>query len=460
MPNKLIKPDIILAETLRLVHQKANFLGNINTSYDNKFAKQGAKVGDTIEVRLPNRYTVRHGPEINIQDTKERKKKIRINKQAGVDMEFTSKELTLDIDDFSHRFIEPAVTTLVSAIESEMLSEIHPKITSWTWVKKDDKLFTKILEGNERLSAKLCPDDGDRHFWMSTHESGRLVEEVSGLFNPQAKISRMLKSGEIGKTANNNFYTNTHLQTFTEDIASSLELIEHESRQPDKKSGGKGQLSEHQEIVLASAIHARNQPITTLDLSLATRIGSKDDEHGPLGDAIKPGTGLQIKDLQMLHPQTKKPTGYSWRGIITKVEDKAQSSTITIDPPLYWQEQITIDSNVVHVKHEKTIAPNVINITDGKHVKGDLIELTLLKKPAYHPLSLMIQAHPDAFVFGTADLVMPEGLDFKSRQTHEGISMRIIRKYDYKEDKFPCRIDCLYGYEYLRDELAHKYFCE
>ena len=60
----------------------------------------------------------------------------------------------------------------------------------------------------------------------------------------------------------------------------------------------------------------------------------------------------------------------------------------------------------------------------------------------------------DAFAFATADLVMPQGVDFATREVLDGISMRIVRQYDINNDKFPCRLDVLYGYKTLRPQLA------
>ena len=36
----------------------------------------------------------------------------------------------------------------------------------------------------------------------------------------------------------------------------------------------------------------------------------------------------------------------------------------------------------------------------------------------------------------------------------DGVSMRIVRQYDIVNDKFPCRIDVLYGYKTIRPQLA------
>jgi hypothetical protein len=65
--------------------------------------------------------------------------------------------------------------------------------------------------------------------------------------------------------------------------------------------------------------------------------------------------------------------------------------------------------------------------------------------------------HRDAFTFATADLVMPSGVDWSAREVFDGISMRIVRQYDINSDKFPARLDVLYGYKTLRPQWAVRH---
>jgi hypothetical protein len=69
-------------------------------------------------------------------------------------------------------------------------------------------------------------------------------------------------------------------------------------------------------------------------------------------------------------------------------------------------------------------------------------------------ISLLYQK--EAFAFATADLVMPGGVDFAAREVMDGISMRVVRQYDINNDKFPTRLDVLYGYKTLRPQLAAR----
>ena len=69
-----------------------------------------------------------------------------------------------------------------------------------------------------------------------------------------------------------------------------------------------------------------------------------------------------------------------------------------------------------------------------------------------YPQNLIYQKN--AITLGTADLLMPQGVDMASRQVHNGISMRIVRQYDINNDRMPCRIDVLYGYSVIRAPMA------
>src|SRR5437879_3492275 len=109
MVNTLLTPTQVTRKALQILHQKLNFIGSINRGYDDSFSKDGAKIGDTLKIRLPNQYTVRTGATIATQDTPETSVSLQIGTQKGVDMNFSSNELTLSLDDFSSRIIEPAV---------------------------------------------------------------------------------------------------------------------------------------------------------------------------------------------------------------------------------------------------------------------------------------------------------------------------------------------------------------
>ena len=122
MPNTILTPTAVTREALRILHQKLNFVGNVNRSYDDSFAKTGAKIGDSLKIRLPNEYTVRTGATLSAQDTAESSVTLQVATQKGVDLNFTSVDLTLSLDDFSKRILDPAMSVLAANIEADALS--------------------------------------------------------------------------------------------------------------------------------------------------------------------------------------------------------------------------------------------------------------------------------------------------------------------------------------------------
>jgi ornithine carbamoyltransferase len=100
MPNTLLTPTAVTREALRILHQKLNFVGNIVRDYDDSYAKSGAKIGSDLKIRLPNQYVVRSGATLSAQDTTETSVTLQVTSQKGVDLNFTSVDLTMSLDDF------------------------------------------------------------------------------------------------------------------------------------------------------------------------------------------------------------------------------------------------------------------------------------------------------------------------------------------------------------------------
>jgi len=98
MANSILTPTMITREALRVLHQKCNFIGNVNRQYDDRFAQTGAKIGTSLNVRMPSKYTVRTGATLSAQDHIERSTPLTVSSQYGVDVSFTSVELTMQLD--------------------------------------------------------------------------------------------------------------------------------------------------------------------------------------------------------------------------------------------------------------------------------------------------------------------------------------------------------------------------
>src|SRR5574343_943380 len=126
MANTLLTPTAVTRKAAMILHQKLNFIGRVDRQYDDSYKGSGApvkgKFGPTLKIRLPNEYTVRSGINMATQDVAERSVDLTVSTVKGVDMNFSSLDLALSIDDFSERFIEPAMSVLAANIEADALN--------------------------------------------------------------------------------------------------------------------------------------------------------------------------------------------------------------------------------------------------------------------------------------------------------------------------------------------------
>ena len=53
MANNILTPTMITREALRVLHGKLSFISNVNTQYDDRFAQTGAKIGTSLNIRMP-----------------------------------------------------------------------------------------------------------------------------------------------------------------------------------------------------------------------------------------------------------------------------------------------------------------------------------------------------------------------------------------------------------------------
>lgn len=208
MANTILTPTAVTREALRILHQKLNFIGRINRQYDDSFAEAGAKIGTDLKIRLPNQYTVRSGANLSTQDTTESSTTLQVTSQKGVDTTFSSAELTLSLDDFSQRILEPAMAVLAANIESDALGmrkDVYNAVNNIG----SAITFNKLMTARKILNDNLTPMDQNRTMLLNTQDNVDLVDALKGLFQDSAAIKEQYKEGMMGRTGGFEFYENT-----------------------------------------------------------------------------------------------------------------------------------------------------------------------------------------------------------------------------------------------------------
>jgi hypothetical protein len=394
MPNTILTPTAVTREALRILHQKLNFVGSITRDYDDSFAKKGAKIGDTLKVRLPNQYTVRSGSVMQVQNTAETSVDLKIQSQKGVDLEVTDAELTLSIDDFSERFIEPAMSVLAANIEADALSmykDVYQQVNN----QGSAAAFSKFLQGRKILVDSLTPLN-DRTVILNTQDNVDMVDSLKGLFNDQTTISKQNKEGVLGRTASFDFYENTLIPQHTRGAGNTSYTTDTTTSQMP---------------VSATALTA---------ITVASGSG-----------AMNKGDVFTIATVYRVHPETKLSTGVLHQFAVA-ADYAGGAGSVSITPSIVTSGA---RQNVTVVSGGSTSALSFAGTVSTAH-----------------GVSLAFQK--GAFAFATADLPVPKGMDMAAREEFDGISMRFVRGFDIINGLFLSRLDVLYGYKTIRPQLA------
>jgi len=217
---------MITREALRIAHESCAFISTTDRQYDDSFAKTGAKIGQTLRVRKPNKYSRTTGSRVmDVQDQAESNGTITIATQDHVDMRFNSAELALSIDEISKRYIEPAVKVLVSGIEADYLA--FASKATYQLVGTDNTAITTLeVPGKARakLNQQLAPKS-ERAIQMDSVTMGALVNGMSAYFNPSNAIGEQYREGLIARTAMADYYENERVWTMPNaaDVATTLD---------------------------------------------------------------------------------------------------------------------------------------------------------------------------------------------------------------------------------------------
>src|ERR1035438_4958730 len=109
MANTLLTIAMITREALMVLENNLVFTKQVRRDYDDKFGVAGAKIGTVLNIRLPVQYVYTTGQGLQLQDVTEVSVPLSLSTQYQRSFIFSSADLALSIDDFSDRFVKPAV---------------------------------------------------------------------------------------------------------------------------------------------------------------------------------------------------------------------------------------------------------------------------------------------------------------------------------------------------------------
>ena len=395
MSNSILTIDMITRKALEILENNLVITRNVNRQYDDSFAVEGAKIGSTLRIRLPDRALVTDGAALQVQDDNEQFTTLTVSSQKHIGINFTSAELTMQLDDFAERVLKPRISQLASSVDADVANCYKSIGNTVGTPGSTPSTSLVLLQAQQKLNenaATMSP----RYSTVNPAANAGLVEGLKGLFNPVDTISKQFKNGMMG----------TGVLGYDEiNMSQSIKQFTTGSRAATGST-------------TSAAVTAEGAT------SISMTVGS--------GVTVKQGDVFTIADCYAVNPQTRESTGSLFQ-FVAAADATAVSTAITVTvSPMYS-------------------ASNALATMDSLPGNSKAVVFVGAASTQY---AQNLVYHKDAISFATADLLLPQGVDMAARAVHNGISLRVVRQYDINNDRMPCRIDVLYGFSTIRPQMA------
>lgn len=399
MSNSILTIDMITRKALEILENNSVLIRNVNRQYDDSFAVEGAKIGSTLRIRLPDRALVTDGAALQVQDDNEQYTTLSVASQKHIGVNFTSAELTMQLDDFAERVLKPRISQLASSIDADVANSYKSIYSSVGTPGTTPATSLVLLQAQQKLNenaAAMSP----RYATVNPAANAGLVEGMKGLFNPTDTISRQFKNGMMGMGV-----------LGFDEVNMSQSIKQHTT----------GTRSTSDTIVVNGTISTEGATTISID--------------GGTGSAtVTVGDVFTVAGVYAVNPQTRESTGSLQQFTVTAANTASGGAwtNIAVSPAMYTSSNALATINAFP---QDGAAVTFVGAASTQYAQN-------------------LVYHRDAITFATADLLLPQGVDMASRQVHNGISMRVVRQYDINNDRLPCRIDVLYGYSAIRPAMA------
>lgn len=405
MANTLATPDWTTYEVARYFVNSLRGVGQFNRSYSDEYVQAGAKVGDTVKIRLPQQFTTSSGEGLEEQNLLDETVNLALNRRRHIGFGYSSAEATTDIQEVRKRYVQPAAETLASVYDRLALQDVYKDVYTKVGVPgttPNDPLT--YLQGVARMLDLACPDEGLCAV-LAPLSNATLADSVSALFHPARQMSENYTKGQ-----------------FASDQLGIAKWF-NDQNIPRHTTG---------------ACTGASTPL----VNGAGQTGSSiiSDGWGSGVCSLKEGDIITFGGVYAVNPLSKESTGQLAQfTLTTDIADTAGAITLPISPSIVTSG----------AKQNVSAGPaNDAVITYWSMTAGGTQAATVT------PQNLIF--HMDAFANANADLSMPRGGATATRVSSKmlNISLRYVEQFDIKDDQNRSRLDFLMGSVAVQPRLA------
>jgi hypothetical protein len=407
MANSLITPSIIAKEALVQLENNLTMANNVHREYKKEFVK----VGDTVSIRKPVKFYAADGKTRVNQDVEEANTSITVDKQKHVSWKFSSKDLTLTVEDYSERYIKPAMIALANTIDRNghaLYSNIWNHVGTPGTTPAN---FAAVAAAAQRMDEMAVSTDMRK--LVTNPAAGYAIAGTATSLYMNGVNNQAYRKGSIGEIAGLDTFRSQNVTNHTVGVATGTPLVNGAS----------------QGTTYALSKTTNSQTLNTDGWTNSTT------------GILKAGDVITIAGVYAMNPVPGE-------GTTGKLEmPYLQEFTVLADA----------DSGATTGPAALTISPAIITsgpyqTVSAEPADGAAITVKTGTGGTAYPQNLAF--HKNAFALVTCPLELPDGVEFKARETHKGLSARVVKQYSIDDDDDIIRIDVLYGWKSIYPDLA------
>jgi hypothetical protein len=403
--NTIATPTWVTNEVARGYVNKVVFVNNVNRTYDDRFRVGGAKVGNTVLARMPQRWAVMDGQALQLQPILDQTVPISLTNQKQVAFGYSSAEKTTELDNIRERLVNPAAESLANGADVLAFNAVYKDVYNavGTPGTTPSALLT-FLQAGVKLTDQSAPTSG-RIAVLDAMAQATMVNTTSQLFALGGAVGKNYREGQFGGPALgiSEWYIDANRPVHTTGTFTASTPV----------------------------VNGANQTGATLVTS----------GWASGATSLKKGDVFTVAGVNGVNPLSYQSTGRLQQFVVTSdISDTTGAMTIAISPSIITSGSLqTVDASPANSA--------AITVWSANPAGGTLATTN-------SPQSLIF--HPDAFAFVMADLDEPEG-GAKStfvRSKALGFSIRMVSQYQIGTDQNPSRLDILIGAATLQPRLA------
>lgn len=407
MANTLATPSWVTKEVARYFLNEITFVKNVNRTYDSQYKISGARVGNTVNARLPQRFQATDGQALQLQNLFDQTVPITLTNQKNVAFGYSSAQATTELDNIRQRYVQPAAETLANAADVLAFEEVYQDIYNSIGVPGTTPATTLLyLEAGVKLTDGSTPQAG-RCAVLDPLAMATIANTASSLFNPSATISESYTKGQFGR----------------------------------RQLGIDDWYQDPNRPVHTTGTFTASTPLT----NGAGQTGSSliTDGWASGATSLLKGDTFTVAGVNSVNPLSYQSTGRLQQFVVTAdITDTTGDMVIAISPSIITSGALqTVDA-----------APGdgaAITVWAANPAGGALATTSA-------PTGMVF--HKDAFAFVMSDLIQPgagaRATTVRSKQW--GISIRMVEQYQIATDQNPSRLDILIGAATVQGRLASR----